>query len=103
MKSILLSLSLFAASVASAATYRVTLFQTSNVGGKDLKPGDYKMEVNGNKASFKRDKETVEADVKVESNGPKYSSTSVRYLQDEGKYRIQEIRIGGTTTKVVFD
>ena len=36
-----------------------------------------------------------EADVKMETADTKFSSTSVRYRNGDGKYRLQEIRLGG--------
>lgn len=102
-KKLLLALTTVALAVASAAdTYRITLFQTSVVNGTTLKPGEYKLEVNNNKATIKSGKESVEADVKVEAGDQKFSSTSVRYNNGEGKYTIEEIRLGGTKTKLLF-
>jgi hypothetical protein len=93
-----------ALAIASAAnSYRVTLFQPSYVGSSELKPGDYKIEVNGDKAIIKAGKNTVEAAVKVETADEKYPSTAVRYANDSGKSRIEEIRLGGTNTKLVFN
>jgi len=93
----------FAMLCASAATYSVTLFQPSNVAGKDLKPGEYKLTVDGDKAVIAKGKEKVEAAVKLENADSKFSATSVRYADQNGKLKIQEIRLGGTTTKVVFN
>jgi hypothetical protein len=89
--------------VASAATYTVTLFQPSLVAGKELKPGDYKLVVEDGKAVIQKGKEKVEATVRVEQGDSKFSSTSVRYTEENGKLKIQEIRLGGTTTKLVFN
>lgn len=93
----------FALFTASAATYNVTLFQPSLVAGKELKPGDYKIILEEGKAIIQKGKEKVEATVKVEQNDSKFSSTSVRYAEENGKLKIQEIRLGGTTTKLVFN
>lgn len=92
-----------ALSYASAATYSVTLFQPSTVAGKELKPGDYKLNVESDKATIQKGKEKVEANVKMETAESKFSSTSVRYTMVDGKYKVQEIRLGGTNQKVVFD
>jgi len=93
-----------ALALASAATnYRVTLFQPSLINGTELKPGEYKIELKDNKAVVKGGKSVVEADVKVESAGEKFSSTSVRYTNADGKYKVQEIRLGGTNSKIVFN
>lgn len=88
---------------ASAATYQVTLFQPSTIAGKELKAGDYKLTLDNDKATITKGKEKVEATVKVESAATKYSATSVRYTDENGKMKIQEIRLGGTTTKLVFN
>lgn len=88
---------------ASAATYNVTLFQHSTVAGKDLKPGDYKLTVENEKATIEKGKNKIEAAVKLETGDAKFNSTSVRYADDNGKMKVTEIRLGGTNTKVVFN
>jgi hypothetical protein len=89
--------------VASAASYNVTLFQTSVVGGKELKAGDYKVTVDGDKAIISMGKQKVEAAAKIETADSKFSSTSVRYTSEGGKMKIQEIRLGGTNQKLIFN
>lgn len=101
-KKVLLSLATFALATASAATHKVTLFQTSLLNGTELKPGSYKLTVDGDKAVLSSGKQKYEAAVKTEAAASKFSSTSVRYQNGDGKYRIQEIRLGGTNTKIVF-
>ncbi len=105
MKKILLSFATLALAVASAAqSHRVTLFQPSLVNGTELKPGEYKVTLkDNNKAVITSGKTTIEADVKTETADSKFSSTTVRYRNGDGKYHVQEIRLGGTSTKVVFD
>lgn len=96
---------LFAATVAlavAAQTHRVTLFQESMINGATLKPGDYKMTLNANKVVIEKGKDRVEAQVSVETADTKFGATSVRYQNGDGKYRVQEIRLGGTKTKLVF-
>jgi hypothetical protein len=91
------------ATLASAASYRLTLYEKSTVAGKELAPGEYKVELNGEKAKISSGKQMVETMVKVENGGEKYASTTVRYSNGDGKYRLMEIRLGGTNTKLVFD
>jgi len=43
-----------------------------------------------------------ECAVKVETGDSKYDATTVRYDNTSGKMKIQEIRLGGTKTKLVF-
>ena len=93
---------LLAAAVASARTYTVNLFQAATFGGAELKPGEYKLEVNDNKAVIRNGKLHGESAVKVESGDAKYDTTTVRFDTAGGKMRIMEIRLGGTKTKLVF-
>jgi hypothetical protein len=98
---------LFAASIslmwAGAMSSRVTLFQSSLLNGVELKPGEYRIEVEDGKLVMKNGNIKAEATVKSESADSKYSVTSVRYKNGDGKYRITEIRIGGTNTKLVVN
>lgn len=103
IKKTLLAFATLALGAAMAGeSYRVTLFQPSTINGTTLKPGEYKIELNGNKAVIKAGKETVEADVRVETAEQKFGSTSVRYLSGNGTYKVEEIRLGGTKTKLLF-
>ena len=103
MKKVILSFATFALALASAAeTHRITLYQDAVINGKQLKAGDYKMQIDGSKAVISKGKESVEANVTVESNDAKFSQTAVRMANAEGKFLVKEIRVGGTKTKVVF-
>ncbi len=92
-----------AMAVASAASdYNVTLFQPSLIGSKELKPGDYRVQVDGDKATIKAGKNTVETAVKVENGSEKFSKTVVKYNTSDGKYHLQEIHLAGTKTTLIF-
>jgi len=86
--------------IASAATdYSLDLTQTVQVGGTDLKPGKYKVEVQDGKAVFKSGKNVVaQAAATVENGSQKYSVTA---LSASGT-KLQSIAIGGTTVKIVL-
>ena len=88
---------------AGAMSSRVTLFQPSTLNGVELKPGEYKIQVEGDKLTLQNGKTKAEAAVKIEQNGEKFSSTSIHYMNGDGKMRITEIRIGGTNTKLVVN
>ena len=92
-----------ALAVANAKTYTVTLFQPSYVAGTELKPGDYRLEVKDAKVVMKSGSTSVEAPVKVEEGDTRYSATTVRYENGDGKYKVREIRLGGTKTRLIFD
>jgi hypothetical protein len=89
--------------LAQAETYHVTLLKPSVVAGKELKPGDYKVEVNNDTAVISHGKQSVETKVKTETADKKYGSTTVRYEMQGDKYKVQEIGIGGTRTKLVIN
>jgi hypothetical protein len=89
--------------VAGTHAYTVSLTRPNMVGTTELQPGDYKIEVNNQKAVIRKGKVQTESPVKVEESDTKFEHTVVRYTDNsDGKLRIQEIRIGGTHTKLVF-
>jgi hypothetical protein len=89
--------------LASPKSYNITFFQPSIVGGTELKAGDYRFEVKDQKLVIKHGHETTEANVKVETANSKYPSTTIRYDNADGKYRVQEIHVGGTNMKLLLD
>ena len=40
--------------------------------------------------------------MKTESNDKKYDSTTMKYVKDGDKYKLQEIGIGGSKTKLIL-
>jgi hypothetical protein len=93
-----------AAGLASAADkYTITLSRPATVAGTALKAGDYKVTVDGDKATISNGKSSVQAAVKVENADRKYSSTAVRFATSGEQYTLDEIHVGGTKTKLVFD
>lgn len=88
--------------VGQAATYHVTLLEPTVVAGQELKPGDYKVEVNNNIAVISHGKHSAEVKVKTESAEKKFDSTTIRYVKDGDKFKLQEIGIGGSKTKLVL-
>ena len=91
-----------AAASAAANRHNFKLFQPSEINGQVLKPGDYTIEVNDNHAVIKGARQTVEAEVPIESEAKKFVANTVRYSVDGPGVRVEEIRIGGTTTKLLF-
>ena len=100
VKNILLGFASLALAVASAASsYNVTFYEPVMINGSELKPGDYKVELKDKTAVIKQGKTVTEAPVKVENDSQKYQRTAVRM----NGMQIEEIRIGGTSTRIVFD
>ena len=71
-------------------------------GGKTVKTGEYKLELKDSQAILKGSGGKIEAEARIENGDKKFSQTVVRYSNDQSNARIEEIRIGGTSTTVVF-
>jgi hypothetical protein len=91
------------AMLAQAADRRLTLFEPAVVAGTKLNPGEYKVQVDGDKVKIFSTKQSVEATAKVENGEEKYPNNAVRYENGDAPHRITEIRLGGTNTKIVFN
>lgn len=104
IKKVLISFATLAVAAASAATYHVRLLEDSMVNGTELKAGDYKVDVldKDNKAIFHKGKQTTEAKVKVETANDKFSKTTVRYDNGDGKMKLQQLSIGGSNFRLIF-
>jgi hypothetical protein len=89
----------FAGTVPSVHSYHITLVQAAVVNGTELKPGEYKLNVDMAKITLVNGKESVESPAKLESVDRKYDTTAIRYT---GK-TIAEIRLGGTRFKILLN
>ena len=92
-----------ALSMASAKSYTVNVFQPSVLAGTELKTGEYKLEILGDKISLKSGKLVVEAAVTVENMPAQNRTTTMRIDDNGGKLQIKEIRLGGTNLKLVVN
>jgi hypothetical protein len=101
----LLALVASAGTVPVGSHYKITLDRPSVVNGTVLKPGDYRMTVESEKVviTTATGKNPIEAPVKVETAEKKFSDTVIGYVTENGKESLSEIRLGGTTTRVVFN
>jgi len=100
LKKLIVAFSTVAVMVASAATtYNVTLFQNATLDGKNLRAGDYKIEIRDNNVVLKHDKDVTEVAARTETADRKFAQTVVRY---NSKDEVTEICIGGTNKKLVF-
>jgi hypothetical protein len=103
MKNLLLAFTLLGASIAGAKTYSITLSSPAAIGNSQLKSGDYRLELKGDRVLVKDGKMVNEFPVHVENEARKFENTSITTSSASGSNRIQEIRLGGTTVKLVFD
>lgn len=99
----LLASGTFALGMAVAASgYHLTITNPTWVNGNELKPGDYRVEVEGDKVLIKNHDTSVEAPAKVESADRKHSTTSLTTDQINGKSQLEKIDFGGSKTSIVF-
>ncbi len=95
---LLLSLLTVSLAIANAASYTLTLSSPVWAGATELKPGAYKISLEGEKMTFTKGKTVVEAPVTVGTADKKYAGTS--FVSVDSK--LKELYLGGTTTKVTF-
>jgi hypothetical protein len=96
---VMLSLATLALGAASAASsYEVKLYDPIKVGATELKPGDYTIVMQGDKAVLKSGKTVVEVPATLGSSDKKYASTAVLTLDK----KLTEIDLGGTKSKIVI-
>jgi len=101
-RKLLVCLAFVGLALASAKSYSLLLTQPAMLGGTELKPGEYRVEVADQKAVIRAGKTEAQATVKVETADSKYSRTTVEMVENGGKMHISEIRFGGTKTRLVF-
>lgn len=85
----------------AASTHTMHLSDAAMINGVSLKPGDYRVEVEGNKAVIKRGKEKVEATVQTQTADHKYDMTAVVVDNSSGTARVKEIDLGGTNERLL--
>jgi hypothetical protein len=83
---------------AAAGAYKVNILEDTTLAGKQIKAGDYKVEVEGNTATLKHGKTSVSFPAHTEQAASKYNNTQIQYVNNA----IHEIHVGGTNTKIVF-
>lgn len=110
LKKFVVAFAILALALATAGTvpgpgssYKVTLLQPSVVKGNELKAGEYRLNLGVEKVTIVNGKKSIEVPVKVELADKKFETTAIRYTEEGGKSSISEIRLGGTTTRLVFN
>ena len=85
---------------AASGTYKVSLLDDSVIGGQQVKAGDYKVQIkDNNTAVLVHGKKSIEVPARTETSPNRFSATEIQYSNSN---QIQEIRVGGTNTKIVF-
>ncbi|MCC7174339.1 MAG: hypothetical protein IT159_04010 [Bryobacterales bacterium] len=84
-----------------AKSYEVNLYQPAVVAGAELKAGTYRLTLDGTQMTLSNGINSVRCEVKVESVAGKHKRSSLRLEAENGKYRLVEIRLRGTDTRLM--
>lgn len=98
----ILCLAVAGVSIASAKTYGVTLSDPYTLGAMRLKPGDYRLTVNGTAALLTDWRKDVQLKGTVATEASKFEQTAVISRTRNGDMRLQAIQLGGTRLEVDF-
>ncbi len=98
------ALAIFAMAVANAKSYDIFISKTTKAGAVQLKPGEYKVKVEGSNAIFTdtQSSRSVSTPVKLGVNPQKFDETRMETTSNGDTDVLQEIDLGGSTTKLEF-
>jgi hypothetical protein len=95
---------LLGASVLSAKTYKFTVLDPAEVGNTQLKPGDYRVEVEGSQVTLKDSRgHQIDTAAKVETIDHKANQTVILSSNADGQRHITSIEFAGSHEKIVFE
>ena len=96
-------LALLTLSLASAKTFKFNLAEVARAGDVQLKPGEYRLQVDGDKAVLMdKDGGSINVSAKVEAAEYELSFTAVCLSRADGTTRIQAIYLDNRRSRVVF-
>jgi hypothetical protein len=91
------------AGLAAAKNYSFSMYDTAKAGNVQLKPGDYKVKVEGTKISvMDSDGKVITSKATLQPAEKKYEQTAVAMKKAGNGNEIQWIELGGTKDNLVF-
>jgi len=90
------------AAYAADKTFRFSLHEQATLNGTELKAGDYRVQIDGDKATIRVGNTEIDVAVKVETADHKFRDTMVALEGPSGHHRLSEIDLGGSNTRIVF-
>jgi hypothetical protein len=96
------ALTLSSMSIASAKSYDITLTAPAKAGATELKPGQYKLKVEGSQAVLTDEQTSKSFSIAVTMghSDKKFDFTSVETTSKDGMDNIQAIDLGGSNTRL---
>ncbi|MBS1854999.1 MAG: hypothetical protein JST11_06520 [Acidobacteria bacterium] len=96
-------IALLTVGLAAAKNYNFSMYDTAKAGSVQLKPGDYKVKVDGSKITvMDSDGNRIDAKATLQPVEKKYDQTAVAMKKASDGNEIQYIELGGTKDKLVF-
>jgi hypothetical protein len=80
------------------AHFKFTVSSPVTVAGNKLKPGDYKVDVEGSEASFKLDGKIVKVPATIQTETRAFKETTM----EASDSNVKAIHIGGTVISILF-
>ncbi|HUA85715.1 MAG TPA: hypothetical protein VMB85_17765 [Bryobacteraceae bacterium] len=103
MKNVMLiGLTLTMMAFAAAKSFHVTFDNNAWIGTSEVKAGNYKIQIEGDKAILKSGTTVIEIPAKLESATHKFPTNGVVMNTIHNKQEVEEIQIGGTNERIVF-
>ena len=96
------ALGLSSLAFAGVKSYEITLTSPTMAGNTELKPGDYKVRVEGSQAVFTQNSKSWTAPVKIQNNDRKFDETTVEKSTKGDMDTLDAIDLGGSTTQLQF-
>src|SRR5262245_59218432 len=106
LRSLILSgvLAVASLSVVSAKSHDITLTEVTQAGNQQLKPGEYKVKLDGSNAVFTNVEtgKSFTVPVTVQHDGKKHDTTAIDSSNAGGGNKVQAIELGGSDTVLQF-
>ena len=98
------ALTLASLGIASAKSYDITLTAPAKVGDMELKPGQYKLKIDGSQAIFTdaENSKALTTPVKIENAQKKFAATTIESSHQGDMDVVQSIDLGGSNMKLEF-
>ncbi len=92
----------FALGLIFAAGHQMVISSPTWVNGKELKPGDYKLQVQANSVTIQGQETSIQVPAEIQTSAAKHPYTSFRSEDINGKQQLEEVDLGGTKTTILF-
>jgi len=92
----------FALGLIFAAGHQMVISGPTWVNGKELQPGDYKLQVQGNSVTIQGHDTSIQVPAEIQTSAAKHPYTSFRSEHINGKQQLEEVDLGGTKTTILF-